>query len=498
MLGDGEISLRVVSKEADGLVAEVESGGRTQGRPGVHLACERLALHAPTAEDLELAEAMAAAGADYIALSFVRRASDVEELRGVIGERAQIVAKIETAAALDDLAGITAAADAVMVARGDLGIDCPLEDVPHLQKRIIRHCVEEGTPVVTATQMLESMIDAPAPTRAEVSDVANAVFDGTDALMLSAETAIGHDPALVVATMSRIAARAESEASYRQWANHLGRVQQRQSGDVRERITQSITHAAWQAADDVGAAAILCCTRSGRTARSMARFRPPARLLGLSPDARTLDALALSWGVEPVEMEESNSTDEMVWFAVEHAVTGGYIAPGDTVVVIAGAPDRLSGAAADVMRIVRVLVIWSHEMGAADAPLIALVHGAMDRSAAMVLLSRRLDDEYRVLRYDRRGYARSHGRGRTVHDRRPRRRPRWSARRPACRCVRAQLRRQRGVGARRTPSRSSCGRWPCTKSRCRGCRGGRAAPVGATDGSESRGGCRAVHASNGR
>jgi pyruvate kinase len=353
VLGDGEISLRVVSKETDRLVAEIESGGRTQGRPGVHLACERLVLHAPTAEDLELAAAMADAGADYIALSFVRRASDVEELRGIIGERAQIVAKIETAAALGDLAGITSAADAVMVARGDLGIDCPLEDVPHLQKRIIRHCVEEGTPVVTATQMLESMIDAPAPTRAEVSDVANAVFDGTDALMLSAETAIGHDPALVVATMSRIAARAESEASYRQWANHLGRVQQRQSGDVRERITQSITHAAWQAADDLGAAAILCCTRSGRTARSMARFRPPARLLGLSPDRRTLDALTLSWGVEPVEMEESNSTDEMVWFAVEHAVTGGYVARGDTVVVIAGAPDRLSGAAADVMRIVR-------------------------------------------------------------------------------------------------------------------------------------------------
>ena len=354
VLGDGEISLRVIDKTADALVAEVESGGRTQGRPGVHLACERLALHAPTADDLDLAEAVAAAGADYVALSFVRQASDVEELRGVIGDRSQIVAKIETAAALSNLPGISAAADAVMVARGDLGIDCPLEDVPHLQKRIIRHCVEEGTPVVTATQMLESMIAAPAPTRAEVSDVANAVFDGTDALMLSAETAIGHDPALVVATMSRIAARAETEASYRQWANHLGRVQQRQASDVHRRITQSITHAAWQAADDVGAAAILCCTRSGRTARSMARFRPPARLLGMSPDRRTLDALALSWGVESVEMEESSSTDEMVWFAVEHAVTGGFIARGDTVVVIAGAPDRLSGAAADVMRIVRV------------------------------------------------------------------------------------------------------------------------------------------------
>jgi pyruvate kinase len=354
VLGDGEISLRVVAKEPADLVAEVESGGRTQGRPGVHLACERLILHAPTADDLVLAETMAAAGVDYMALSFVREAGDIDELRAVIGDRSLVVAKIETSAALEELPAITAAADAVMVARGDLGIDCPLEDVPHLQKRIIRHCVEVGTPVVTATQMLESMVHAPAPTRAEVSDVANAVFDGTDAVMLSAETAIGHDPVLVVRTMSTIAARAESEASYRRWANRLGRVQQRQSNDLRQRITQSITHAAWQAADDVGASAILCCTRSGRTARSMARFRPPAPLLGLSPDRRTLDALALSWGVEPVEMEESNSTDEMVWFAVEHAVKSGHIATGDAVVVIAGAPDRLSGAAADVMRIVRV------------------------------------------------------------------------------------------------------------------------------------------------
>jgi pyruvate kinase len=353
VLGDGEITMVVVSKSEGGVVAEVVSGGRTQGRPGVHLACERLILRAPTADDLVLADAMAEAGADYLALSFVRRAADIDELRAVVGDRSRIVAKIETAAALNDLAGISAAADALMVARGDLGIDCPLEDVPHLQKRIIRHCVEEGTPVVTATQMLESMIDTPAPTRAEVSDVANAVFDGTDAVMLSAETAIGHDPPLVVATMSRIAERAESEASYRQWANRLGRIQQRQAGDVSERITQSITHAAWQAADDVGATAILCCTRSGRTARAMARFRPPARLLGLSPDRHTLDALALSWGVEPVDMEESTSTDDMVWFAVEHAVKEGFIAAGDTVVVIAGAPDRLSGAAAYVMRIVR-------------------------------------------------------------------------------------------------------------------------------------------------
>jgi pyruvate kinase len=242
-----------------------------------------------------------------------------------------------------------------MVARGDLGNDFPLEDVPHLQKHIVRHCIEIGRPVITATQMLESMIDAPTPTRAEVSDVANAVFDGTDAVMLSGETAIGHDPVAVVATMARIAARAEIEASYRQWAERLGRVQRRRTDqDTAERITDAVTHAAWQAARDCDAAAILCCTRSGRTARAMARYRPGARLIGLSPNPRTVNALTLSWGVEPVKVEEYQSTDEMVWFAVETALHHGFIAHGDLVLVLAGAPDRHGGAATDVLRIVEV------------------------------------------------------------------------------------------------------------------------------------------------
>lgn len=361
IVGDGGISLRVVSRTEVAVLAEVESGGRVQGRPGVHLQCEGLTLRAPTPEDLVLAEQMAAAGVDYIALSFTRSAADLDALRAVVGDRARILAKVETASALAAIAEIAETADAVMVARGDLGIDVALEDVPHLQKRIIRHCVEVGTPVVTATQMLESMIDAPSPTRAEVSDVANAVFDGTDAVMLSGETAIGHDPALVVRTMARIAERAEREADYRQWATRLVRVQRRRvdGGDteadlVADRISESIAHAAWQAADDVGASTIICCTRSGRCARNMAQFRPAAQLLGMSPSAATLRSLALSWGVEPLAMDEAQSTDDMVWFAIERAVAGGWVEVGDTVVVIAGAPDRASGAAADVMRIVRV------------------------------------------------------------------------------------------------------------------------------------------------
>jgi pyruvate kinase len=202
--------------------------------------------------------------------------------------------------------------------------------------------------------MLESMITAPAPTRAEVSDVANAVFDGTDAVMLSAETAIGADPVLVVTTMARIAARAEAEASYRQWGDRLGRVQRHGKVSDAERVTQAITHAAFQAAADVGVKAILCCTRSGTTAKAMARFRPDARLVGLSPDAATARVLALSWGVTPILVDTYRSTDEMVWCAVEAAVREGYVATGDFVAVLAGAPDRGQGGATDVLRVVHV------------------------------------------------------------------------------------------------------------------------------------------------
>lgn len=373
-LGDGAISMRVVEVEDRQAIARVETGGRANGQPGVHLSSDSLRLTAPTDDDLELAETMASAGVEYMAVSFVRRPADVEAVRAVVGRRAHLVAKIETRSSVDHLYEIVDVADAVMVARGDLGIDCPIEDVPHLQKRIVRHCVEVGVPVITATQMLESMITAPSPTRAEVSDVANAVFDGTDAVMLSGETAIGRDPVAVVSTMAAVALRAESEASYRQWAVRLGRVQRNEEWQrlgATDRITTALTHAAWQAAMDVGATAILCCTRSGRTARAMARFRPEARMIGLSPDPVTVRRMSLSWGVDPVEVETYQSTDEMVWFAVERALANRFVERGETVLVLAGAPraradqagevsaDEVaepgsSTAATDVLRIVRV------------------------------------------------------------------------------------------------------------------------------------------------
>ena len=196
VLGDGAISMRVVAATSTELQAEIESGGRAQGRPGVHLSCERLQMRAPTAEDLVLAEAVAAAGVDYIALSFVRRADDVHELRKVVGDRAGHHRQDRDERRARRTAGDRRGGGrARWSPAATSAIDCPLEDVPHLQKRIVRHCVEVGRPVITATQMLESMIQSPSPTRAEVSDVANAVFDGTDAVMLSGETAIGLQPA---------------------------------------------------------------------------------------------------------------------------------------------------------------------------------------------------------------------------------------------------------------------------------------------------------------
>jgi pyruvate kinase len=354
VLGDGAIELRVEHVSPDAVRSVCLTGGRIQGRPGVHLPAERLRMLAPTAEDLALAAMFAEAEVDFLALSFVRSADDLRTLRAGVDRPIRIVAKIETLQAVQALEEIADEADAVMVARGDLGIECPLEDVPHLQKKIIRHCVEAGVPVITATQMLESMITAPSPTRAEVSDVANAVFDGTDALMLSAETAVGAHPVSVITAMARIARRAEAEANYPQWAERLGRVQRQHLPDNVERITMAITHAAEQAASDAGAAAIICCTRSGRTAKSMARFRPPARLLAASPSETTVRALSLSWGVTSFLVHTSAHTDDMVWHAVEAAVRRGDVHPGDTVAVLAGAPDRPSGAATDVLRIVKV------------------------------------------------------------------------------------------------------------------------------------------------
>jgi pyruvate kinase len=355
-LGDGLISVEVVERVGDAWRAVVVAAGRVQGRPGVHLPAEKLRLTTPTEDDLRLIDELAPADPEIIAVSFVRRAEDVRQVRAACGDREpMLMAKIETRAACEALPEILDAADSVMVARGDLGIDAPTEEVPHLQKAIIRRCVAWGVPVVTATQMLESRVHAAMPTRAEASDVANAVFDGTDAVMLSGETAIGHDPELAVRTMARIVERAEQEADYLAWGGRLGKLQR--AADVPEAlaITAAVTHAAWRVAVDLDAAAILCCTRSGLTARSIARFRPPCPVLGFSPDEDVARTLALSWGITPMKTEWLASSDALVWRTVEQAVQAGVVAVGDIVVVVAGAPDPGATAhTSDALRVVRV------------------------------------------------------------------------------------------------------------------------------------------------
>jgi len=351
VLGDGTVALEIAAVEGAVVRARVESGGRLQGRPGAHLPSDRWLPPVPTVDDLHLIEAVAR-HADWVAVSFVRTPEELDTVRDALGpDGPRLMAKIETRAAVEHLDNLLAVADGVMVARGDLGIDFPIEDVPHLQKRIIRACAARGLPVITATQMLESMVTAPTPTRAEATDVANAVVDGTDALMLSAETAIGHDPALTVATMARIAARAEQFDDLHPSLYERGLVQRRAPST--KAVTVAMAHAALRAADELSLAAIVCCTRAGPTARAMAALRPRCRLIGASPSTTTARQLTLSWGVEPLVVDEYDTTDEMVWCVVEAAVRAGLVHHGDSIAVLAGAPDATTRTT-DVLRVVSV------------------------------------------------------------------------------------------------------------------------------------------------
>lgn len=353
-LGDGGVVLIVERRTAGGVETEVRNGGRLQGRPGVTAPSGRVELASPTPEDLDRLEALVDEGVDAVAVSFVRSAEDIEMVRKAAGGNCpMLVAKIETPEAVDNLDGIVAVSDAVMVARGDLGVRMALEDVPHIQKQIIRSGVRYGRPVITATQMLESMITSPVPTRAEVADVANAVLDGTSAVMLSGETAIGADPVAVVRTMSRITRRAEQDFDHAGWATGLT-PQQIQGDPVGvARLTAATTAAGWRAAIEQGASCIVACTRSGTTARSISRFRPNMPIVACTPSDRTARQLSLSWGVQTLIIGEASRTDEIVWFAVQAVVEAGHAVPGDVIVVLAGSPIEPEPAT-DTMRLVRI------------------------------------------------------------------------------------------------------------------------------------------------
>ena len=354
-LGDGAIQLLIDDVSDRRATAEVVTGGWAQGRPGVSLPPGRTTLSSPTEEDLALLEVVADR-VDAVAVSFVRAAADIALARASVkAPGPMLVAKIETQEAVDAVEEIIGVSDGVMVARGDLGIRCALEDVPHYQKHIIRTSVAYGRPVITATQMLESMIRAPVPTRAEVSDVANAVFDGTSALMLSGETAIGHDPVNAVRTMARIALCAERDFDYRAWGRDLGR-QQTTDGGIgtgHDRITAAVSAAGWRAAMDADVAAIIACTNSGATARAISRFRPTAPILAVTPSPETARQLAVAWGITPILADRHRTTDDIVWFAVKAAAERRIVEPGALVAVLVGSPTD-PDPATDTLRLVRV------------------------------------------------------------------------------------------------------------------------------------------------
>ena len=353
-IGDGNITLMVEGKSDAVVDARIIHGGLAQGRPGFQIPSERLRLSTPTAEDLEFVDAFVDVGVDMIAVSFVRSAHD---MRGIRTQPAPagplLVAKIETRAAVENLDGIIETSDAVMVARGDLGLDFPIAELPHLQKHIIGQCVARSRPVITATQMLESMVHSTIPTRAEATDVANAVFDGTSAVMLSGETAIGDDPVNAIETMARITERADEEFDRDSWIQviqrHVGDDHDAGSASVR---TDALSLAACEIAEKIGAMAILCLTRTGFTAQSITRFRPEVQVLAFTPDSRTARQLRLSWGTTPTQNLEHPTSREVAEQAMTDLRERNELMSGDLVVVVSG--QSLLTRSTDTLRVVTV------------------------------------------------------------------------------------------------------------------------------------------------
>lgn len=333
-LDDGQIELSVVAERADEVLCEVVHGGTLRSRKGVSAPAVPFQIASLTSKDYKDLDFGLALGMDWIAVSFVRRASDLEPVRAVSRRRgieAKIIAKIEKPEAVENLEEIIAAADGIMVARGDLGVEMPLYKVPVIQKELIRQCVSRGKPVITATQMLESMTQSPRPTRAEVSDVANAIFDGTSAVMLSAETAVGANPAQTVATMAAIAQYTEQHLDYR--SNLAAGLR----ASV-ESITDAISQGVAEIAADLNVAAILCSTTSGHTARMVSRTRPQMPIIAATANERTYRRLALIWGVRPLLVKATTNTDEMLAATVQGALHAGWIQKGQTVVITSGVP----------------------------------------------------------------------------------------------------------------------------------------------------------------
>ena len=337
LVDDGRIALEVVRVDGPRVVTRVVEGGRVSDNKGFNLPGVAVSVPAMSEKDVEDLRWALRIGADMIALSFVRNAADITDVHAIMDEegvRLPVLAKVEKPQAVDNLEEIVEAFDGVMVARGDLGVELPLEMVPLVQKRAVQMCREAGKPVIVATQMLDSMITANRPTRAEVSDVANAVLDGADALMLSGETSVGEHPSLVVETMARIIEHVEQEAL----ASLPLLVDERVGSTAR-----ALTHAAVGVADDVDAAYLIAFTETGLSARLISRWRNVTNLLAFTPNPRVRSQLSLVWGVETFLVPQVTHTDDMVQQVDRSLLEIGRATVGERVVIVAGVPPGVPG-----------------------------------------------------------------------------------------------------------------------------------------------------------
>ena len=329
LLDDGRVRLRVRRRRGRDVEAEVEVGGTLSDHKGVSLPASAVSVPAFTPKDRRDAALGRELGVDLVAMSFVRTGRDLEVARRHVALGTPLIAKMEKPQAIENLEAILRAADGVMVARGDLGVELPLERVPGIQKRLVREANLRGKACIVATEMLESMIQSLRPTRAEVSDVANAVLDGADAVMLSAETAVGHDPVAAVATMARIVEEAERSG--------LARVRP-ELGGLEGDVSPGLAGAAVEAARSVGAKVIVAYTESGYTARLVAAFRPPMPVLALTPNEQVVHQLALIWGVEARRTPRLRSTDAVMQRARREVRSHGLASPGERMAIVAGVP----------------------------------------------------------------------------------------------------------------------------------------------------------------
>ncbi|MDW6021730.1 pyruvate kinase [Mesorhizobium sp. BAC0120] len=337
LIDDGKLQLKAVSSDGKAITCKVVAGNKISDKKGVSLPDTELPVGALTEKDRKDLDAVLAAGVDWVALSFIQRPEDLAEARKVARGRALILSKIEKPQAVARLAEIIELSDALMVARGDLGVEMPLEAVPGIQKQITRAARRAGKPVVVATQMLESMISAPVPTRAEVSDVATAVFEGADAIMLSAESAAGQYPVEAVATMNRIAERIERDPTYAGIINA-------QRSEPEATGADAISLAAREIAETLKLSAIVTYTASGTTGLRAARERPQVPIVALSPIVATARRLSLLWGTHCVVTPDATDLDDMVDRACRIAFQEGFAKPGDRVIITAGVPLRTPGS----------------------------------------------------------------------------------------------------------------------------------------------------------